>query len=134
MSQQPMIITDWGRLLMGDAPWVFLLELVGRAVVVYLLLLVLMRGMGKRVAAQLSIPELAVVLMLGAAIGLPLQVPDKGLLPALLVLLVVLAWQQGLSFWAFKSRRMETLSQGDVSILLKDGRLALDGLEKALLP
>jgi|SRR4029453_12507712 hypothetical protein len=49
------------------------------------------------------------------------------------VLLVVLAWQRGLSFWAFKSRRMETLSQGDVSILLKDGRLLLDGLNKALL-
>ena len=48
------------RLLVGDAPCAFLVELAPRAVLVYVLLLIAMRLMGKRVAAQLSITEFAV--------------------------------------------------------------------------
>lgn len=65
------------RLLIGDGPWAFLVEVIPRAVVMYLLLLVAMRLMGKRVAAQLSITELAVILMLGAAIGVPIRCRRK---------------------------------------------------------
>jgi Protein of unknown function (DUF421) len=46
---------------------------------------------------------------------------------------VALVFQRGLSLWAFKSRKVEVLSQGDVSILLKDGRLLSDGMREALL-
>jgi uncharacterized membrane protein YcaP (DUF421 family) len=127
-QQQQISLADWQRLLMGDAPWVFLLELLVRAVVVYLLLLLFMRWMGKRVAGQMSTTELAIILSLGAAIGLPLQAPDKGLLPALAVLLVAVAFHRGLSLWSFKSRRVEVLTQGDVGILLKDGRLLPEGM------
>jgi hypothetical protein len=95
MQQQQISLADWQRLLMGDAPWVFLLELLVRAVVVYLLLLLFMRWMGKRVAGQMSTTELAIILSLGAAIGLPLQAPDKGLLPAVAVLLVAVAFTGG---------------------------------------
>jgi hypothetical protein len=128
MQQQQISLADWQRLLMGDAPWVFLLELLVRAVVVYLLLLLFMRWMGKRVAGQMSTTELAIILSLGAAIGLPLQAPDKGLLPALAVLLVAVAFHRGLSLWSFKSRRVEVLTQGDVGILLKDRRLLPEGM------
>jgi uncharacterized membrane protein YcaP (DUF421 family) len=62
------------RILIGDGPWAFLIEVLPRAIVMYALLLISMRLMGKRVAAQLSITELAVILMLGAAIGVPIQV------------------------------------------------------------
>src|SRR5215207_9991760 len=127
IQPQQIRLTDWQRLLMGDAPRVFLVELLVRAVVVYLLLL-FMRLMGKRVAGQMSISELAIILSLGAAVGLPLQVADKGLLPALAVLAVAVAFQRGLSLWAFKSRKVELLSQGDVSVLLKDGRLLPEGM------
>jgi uncharacterized membrane protein YcaP (DUF421 family) len=128
MQQQQVSLADWQRLLMGDAPWVFLVELLVRAVVVYLLLLLFMRLMGKRVAGQMSISELAIILSLGAAVGLPLQVPDKGLLPALAVLSVAVTFQRGLSLWAYKSRKIELLSQGDVSVLLRDGRLLPEGM------
>ena len=42
MAQQ-VSLTDWERILMGDAPWIFLVELLGRSLVVYLLLSVLVR-------------------------------------------------------------------------------------------
>ncbi|HEY2021442.1 hypothetical protein [Paraburkholderia sp.] len=82
------------RILIGDGPWAFLLEVVVRAAIVYVLLLVAMRLMGKRVAAQLSITELAVILMLGAAIGVPIQVSSQGVLPAVIVLFTVALLQR----------------------------------------
>jgi uncharacterized membrane protein YcaP (DUF421 family) len=116
------------RILVGDAPWAFLAEVVVRAIAVYAMLLISMRLMGKRVAAQLSITELAVILMLGAAIGVPIQVSSQGILPALVVLLVVVTLQRGVSSLSVRYRSVEVLAQGDVGILLKDGRILLDGL------
>lgn len=128
MSGQHVKLTDWHRLLIGDAPWLFLAEAALRALVVYLMLLLFMRLMGKRVAAGLSLSELAVILTLGAAAGLPLQSIDKGLLPAAVVLLVGLVFQRGLSLLSFRHRCVEVAAQGDVTVLLQEGRLLLDEL------
>ncbi|CAH2925207.1 MAG: hypothetical protein CPSOU_4629 [uncultured Paraburkholderia sp.] len=100
-----------------------------RAVIAYALLLVSMRLMGKRVAAQLSITELAVIVMLGAAIGGPIQVSSQGVLPAAVVLLTVVTLQRLTSKAGLRWRRFEVLRQGDVTILVKDGRMLLDELK-----
>lgn len=133
MSGQHVELSDWHRLLIGDTSWLFLVEAALRAFVVYLMLLLFMRLMGKRVAAGLSLSELAVILTLGAAAGLPLQSVDKGLLPAAVVLFTGLVFQRGLSLLAFRHRRVEVVAQGDVIVLLKEGRLLLDRLGAAQL-
>jgi len=124
---------DWHRILLGDTQWSFMIEVVLRTGVIYLLLLMMMRMMGRRVAAQLSISELAVMITLGAAIGVPLQTPEKGILPAAVLLLTALIFQRGLSFLSFKRRSVEVVTQGDSTILVKDGRLVIDNMVKASL-
>jgi uncharacterized membrane protein YcaP (DUF421 family) len=119
---------NWQQLLIGDAPWPFLIEVLWRAGVMYVLLLVFMRLMGKRFAAQLTTNELAVVLMLGAAIGVPIQVVTQGILPAVIVLAITTGLQRGLAWLSFKNRKLEALAQGDVSMLVQDGRYLLDKL------
>src|SRR5215203_3590986 len=114
MQPKPIQLTDWHRILAGGTPWTFLLEVMLRAAFTYLLLLLAMRLLGKRVAAQLTLFELSMVVTMAAVIGIPLQVPDKGLLPAVAVLLVAVAFHRGLSLWSFKSRSVELLTQGDV--------------------
>lgn len=123
----------WQRLLIGDGPWSFLVEAVWRAAIIYLLLLFFMRLMGKRVAAQLTTNEMAVILMLGAAIGVPIQVSSQGVLPAVVVLATTLACQRGLSWFSSRNTRIETVSQGDVEVLVQDGRMRLDRLAKTRL-
>lgn len=118
---------------MGDAPWAFLLEIVFRAGAIYIVLFTVMRLMGKRMAAQLSISELAVMITLGAAIGVPLQTPAQGVLPAGILLVSALVFQRGVSYWAYRKRSIEVITQGDVTLLLEDGRLLLDNLSKASL-
>ncbi|MEZ2354898.1 DUF421 domain-containing protein [Caballeronia sp. RCC_10] len=121
------------RLLIGDGPWAFLVEIIPRAIVMYLFLLVAMRMMGKRMAAQLSTIELAVILMLGAAIGLPIQVSSQGVLPAGVVLATVVALQRLSAQAGLRWRKFEVLEQGDVSIVVADGRILLDELKRGLI-
>jgi hypothetical protein len=63
---KPIQLTDWHRILAGGTPWEFLLEVVLRAAFTYLLLLVAMRLLGKRVAAQLTLFELSMVVTMAA--------------------------------------------------------------------
>jgi uncharacterized membrane protein YcaP (DUF421 family) len=119
------------RLLVGEAPWLFLLEVSCRALLVYVALFIVMRLLGKRMAAQLSISEMAVMLTLGAAIGAPLQTPSQGVLPAVVLLACALVFQRGLSALSFRWRRVEVAVQGDVTLLLKDGRLLMDQVRAA---
>lgn len=124
-----MSIPAWlNRLLIGDTSWLFLVEVLYRAAIAYIVLLIAMRVMGKRMAAQLGIGELAVVLMLGAAISAPIQMPTQGLLPAAVILGTVAALQRGVSVWSFRRRGVEVGVHGDVRILVVDGRLQIDAL------
>ena len=129
-----MSLLKWLRhLLIGDTSWLFLLEIIYRAAIVYVVLLVAMRIMGKRMAAQLGIGELAVILMLGAAISAPIQMPTQGLLPAVVILGTVAALQRGVSVWSFHRQRVELGIHGDVRTIVLDGRLLLDALRQTKL-
>ncbi|MFL5730402.1 MAG: DUF421 domain-containing protein, partial [Cytophagaceae bacterium] len=133
MKKEEIHFGDWNRLFIGEAPWEFLLETAIRCTVVYLFFFVAIRLLGKRMSAQMTIFELAVIITLGAAISLPMESPDKGIIPGILILFAVVAFQKGLSFLTFKSYRAEAVTQGELSILLKDGRLLLDQMEKCVL-
>jgi uncharacterized membrane protein YcaP (DUF421 family) len=116
------------RILIGENPWSFLLEVSLRSAVIYAVLFVTMRLMGKRMAAQLSVSELAVMITLGAAVGVPLQTAEQGVLPAAVLLVCALVFQRGLSTLSFRRRSIEVRIQGDVTLLLVDGRLLMDNL------
>ena len=116
---------------MGSAPGEFMLEIAIRTLIIYLILLVVMRLLGKRMGAQLTITEMAVMLTLGAIVAVPMQVPERGLLPAVVLLLTVLVLQRGVNWVALKNRTSETVLQGDVSLLLKDGVLQTDEMKKS---
>jgi uncharacterized membrane protein YcaP (DUF421 family) len=121
------------RILIGDNPWSFLLEVLLRSAVIYVLLFVTMRLMGKRMAAQLSVSELAVMITLGAAVGVPLQTAEQGLLPAAVLLICALIFQRGLSTLSVRKRSIEVRVQGDVTLLLIDGRLLMGNLHASRL-
>ena len=133
MDPQQLHPFDLHRLLIGHNPTWFLLEVGYRAVVTYVILWGAMRLMGKRVAGQMSALELTIVVTLGAAIGVPLQAPERGMVGAVVILLVAIVYQRGLNFWAFKSRKAELTLQGDVSTIVSDGCLDLPAMRAAVL-
>jgi uncharacterized membrane protein YcaP (DUF421 family) len=111
------------RLLQGEVPWEFYIELIIRAAVVYLILIVALRLMGKRIARMFTRNELAAVSTLAAAIGIPLQSPDRGLVPGMLVAAIVVVVQRLVAKRTVKSQPFEQLTQGKISTLVEDGCL-----------
>lgn len=121
------------RILAGEMPWGFLGELVVRALVLYFVLMVSMRVLGRRIAAQLTLFELSMAVTLAAAAGVALQDPNRGLVPAALVMLVTVAIQRLVSRWGIRERRVEHLVSGRVVTLVRDGRLVLSRLRRGLI-
>src|SRR5215217_53846 len=125
MDKKDIKIEDIQRILFGNAPPEFLLEVLLRSTLIYLVLLIIVRLLGKRMKGQLTITEMAVMITLGAIISAPMQVPDRGIFQAALVLVVIMLLQQGLTWLGIKSRRVEVLTQGRMKLLVKDGVVQL---------
>ncbi|MEI6946279.1 YetF domain-containing protein [Paraflavisolibacter sp. H34] len=122
---------DFKRILLGEAPPEFLLEVFIRALIVYLLALAVTRLLGKRMNGQLTIFEFAIILTMGAIVSPPMQLPDRGIVPGVLVLLLTLLLLRGVTWLAFKSGKFEKVTNGDYSLLVKDGVLQMNQLNEA---
>lgn len=116
-------ITDIQRILFGEVPYHFLIEVVFRSLFIYLLLMIAMRLMGKRMASHLSRNEMAAISSLAAAIGIPLMNPDKGILPAVIIAIVIVLYQHFISRRAVVDKKFEAITQDRLAVLVKDGVL-----------
>src|SRR5579872_433246 len=111
---------DWARIFFGNVPPDFFIEVLIRVVFIYLLVIFCIRLMGKRMASQLSRNELVAIASLAASIGIPIQTPDRGLLPALLVALIVVAAQRVVAGRLSYNELFERRTQGSISVLADD--------------
>ncbi|HEY8920818.1 MAG TPA: YetF domain-containing protein [Chitinophaga sp.] len=125
MKKYEIHLGDWQRILFGQAPPVFLLEVFIRTLIIYIFLLFVLRLLGKRMSGQLTILEMAVMLTLGAIVSVAMQTPDRGIALSMIVLICTLIFQRGLSRWGLKNARVEEVTQGTISTLLQDGVMDL---------
>ncbi|CAM3431142.1 DUF421 domain-containing protein [Deinococcus saxicola] len=130
MSGPEIIPFDWQRIWLGDAPPLFMLEIVFRTSVIFIWLLFLLRLTGKRGLAQLSALELVIVIALGSAAGDPLFYPEVPLLHAMLALALVVGLQRVLSHLVMRSERVETFIEGLPVELVREGVFSAGGLER----
>jgi len=130
MKKEEIHLEDIKRILFGQTPPVFLLETFIRTIVIFLVLLVIVRWLGKRMSGQLTIMEMAVMLTLGAIVSVPMQMAERGLLQGILLLVCIVIFQRGISLIGVRKGKFEDLVQGKASLLLKDGVLQLPQMEK----
>lgn len=130
MKTEEIQLWDWGRMFIGEVPPGFLLEIVVRIAVVYIILMISMRVLGKRMSAQFSRNELAAMVSLAAAIGVPILAPDKGLLPAMVIAIVVVAASRFTSKWAATNQKVESVTQGHIDTLVADAVMNVDAMTK----
>lgn len=131
MNSADAELWDWMRIFIGDVPPIFMIEVVIRVFVLYLLLVVSMRIMGKRMSSMISRNEMIAMVALAAAIGLPMQDPENGLLPAFIIAGVVIGVQRIISTKTLSNPGFESLVVGSINALVKDGRLELKNMEKS---
>lgn len=133
MEKQDIQLYDIPRILFGEVPAAFYLEAVFRMVVIYLVLMLSMRFMGKRLASQIGRNEMAAMVSLAAAIGVPLQDPTRGILPIVIIAFVVMFLHNLTGRKAAANQQFERFSQGDMALLIADGVLDLENLKKSRL-
>jgi len=125
MKKEDIKLDDYMRILFGDAPFEFLIEVVIRILVVYILLLVGMRLMGRRMEAMITRNENIALVTLAAAGGIALLAPDRGILPPVVVVLVVVSIQHIIAIVTMKDAKKEQIILDDFSPLVKDGQFQL---------
>ncbi|HYG14485.1 MAG TPA: YetF domain-containing protein [Bacteroidia bacterium] len=130
MDKEDIKLEDIGRILFGDAPPEFLLEVFGRTLVMYLALLLVLNWLGKRMNGELSVTEMAIMIMIGAMISMPMQMPSTGILQGILVLATVLVVYNLVNRIAFSRPRFENILQGVSHPLIQNGVILQNQVKK----
>lgn len=128
MDKQTIQPFDIHRMIFGDAPPIYYLEVFFRGLALYLFMIFIMRLLGKRMAGKLTVTEMVLVVTLGASVAVAMQVPEGGVLLGFVVLTCALLFERSISLLTIKSARFETVSQGCADVLVKDGVIQLNKL------
>ena len=114
---------DWHRMLLGDAPPLFMLEIVFRAIVIYLFALVFLHLLGKRGRREITPLEYLVIIALGSATGDAMFYPEVPLLYAAVVIVAVLLVADGIAWLKVRLEPLEEYIDGAPILLVEDGRV-----------
>lgn len=122
---------EWNRILFNDQPLTFLLEVVFRSAVMFIVLLLTLKLAGKRGVRQLSIFEIVIIISLGSAAGDPMFYEEVGIIPAVTVFIVVISLYRLVTWLTGKSKKFETFIEGKPECLVHEGRFSYTKFEKA---
>src|SRR5882757_8230105 len=94
MPSRPVHVLDAMRILLGNQPASYLVEVVLRTVVMYLFTLVVIRFLGKRGLSELTPFEYIILIAMGSAVGDPMFYPNVPVLQPMVVLAVIVVMQK----------------------------------------
>lgn len=124
----PVTAFDLTRMLLGDEPPLFLLEIAARTIIIYAYTLLLIRWIGSRSISQLSRVEFLLVIALGSAVGDAMFYPDVPLLHAIVVITIVVLLDKALGFAVSRSPRLEDVIEGRSVQVVHDGLIKCEAL------
>src|SRR3954447_9575781 len=109
------------------------MDLVFRAIVLFGGVYLLLRAVGRRELAQMEPIDLVLLIVLGDAIQQGLTQDDYSVTGALITIFSIAAIQVGLSYAAFRSKRVRMVLDGEPVILVQDGQLIEKNMHNARL-
>ncbi len=114
-------VFDLHRIFIGDAPPLFLLEIVFRTLIMYGYTILLLRLLGKREMGQLSMLELAIIIAFGSAVGDPMFYDDVPILHGMAAITTVTLFQRGTEWFINKNKKAEAFLEGKPSLIVENG-------------
>src|SRR5688572_21848737 len=109
---------DWKRIFIGDAPILFLAEIVLRTIIMYSYTTFLLRVLGKRGIGQLSSLELAIIIGFGSAVGDPMIYDDIPVTYGMVAVTVITFLQIGLENFINSNKKAEMLMDGEPNLVI----------------
>ncbi len=105
--------------------------LIIRTLILYGLVVLAMRIMGKRQIGELQPSELVVAIMISDLAAVPMQTIDIPLITGIVPVLTLLVSEVAMSFISLKSKRARKYITGEPSIIIYKGHINEKELEKA---
>lgn len=117
------------EILFGDESWQFLPQVAVRTLVMFAVISIGFRLIGKRGIKQLSVYELGVIVGLGSAAGDPMFYKEVGLLLGIIVVIVVVGAYLLMERAMEKSERISVALEGQPVPIVREGRIVVDAFE-----
>lgn len=124
------MLDELHRIFLGDQDLSFAWEVFLRTVIIYFYTLALMRWLGGRTVAQLSIVEFLLVIAIGSAVGDLLFYPDVPMLPAMFAIFLVAAFNKLVDEAILSSDLLSRIFEGRPRIVVTEGRVHQDRLRR----
>jgi len=121
---------DWTGFLIGEADWSFLVEISLRTFIMYIIILVGLRLLGKRGVKQLSVFELVVIISLGSAAGDPMFYKEVGLLVPIIIFTIIVSSYRLTTYLTAKSKKFDDIVEGQPVYLIRDGEFSIENFSK----
>lgn len=108
-----------------------MLDLTFRTLVIYFILIILMRIMGKREIAQLSAIDFVVAIVIAELAAIPISNMKVPLIYGILPIVILTLAQVGLSILCLKSNAFRRIIYGMPNILIANGKIQRKEMRKA---
>lgn len=116
---------DWERIFLHEVDGRFVLEVVFRTTLMFIVVMAVLRLSGKRGVRQLSIFELAIILSLGSAAGDPMFYDDVAIIPTVLVCATAIGLYRLVTWLMTKSERFERILEGEPVYIIEDSVMTI---------
>lgn len=101
-----------------------------RTVFLYVLILVVLRIMGKREVGELSLFDVVIFVIMAEVAALALDSPDVKLINSIVPILILLVIQVTSAFVSLKSKKFRDIVDGEPAVLIRDGHIVEDEMSK----
>ncbi|WP_341281781.1 DUF421 domain-containing protein [Paenibacillus sp. FSL H8-0537] len=106
------------------------LTLVLRTVLIYFIVFLIMRFMGKREIGKLSVFDLVISVMIAEIAVIVIEDLDRTMWEGIVPMVILMLVQVGMAFVALKNRKLRLLFDGKPSIIMAKGKLNRDVMRK----
>jgi len=107
-----------------------IMQLIYRTVLMFAIVIVSMRLMGKRQMGELELNELVVAVMISELAAVPIVEKDVHLMHGIVPVLSLLACELLIAFFSMKSIRFRSLASGKPSIIIREGQIVQKEMRK----
>ncbi|MFS0575331.1 DUF421 domain-containing protein [Sporosarcina sp. 179-K 3D1 HS] len=101
-----------------------------RTVLLYVLILLILRIMGKREVGELGVIDIVVFIIMAEVAAFALDSPDKKLIQSIVPMTILLVIQYGSSLISLKSKKFRDLVDGDPSLIIEHGKILESEMRK----
>ncbi|HEY7134217.1 MAG TPA: YetF domain-containing protein [Acidimicrobiia bacterium] len=111
-----------------------LMEIVARASVVFVFLIVLTRVLGKRELSEMSPFDVVLLVIMGDLVQQAITSDDRSLTSAFLAIGTIAVWILAMSYGTFRSARLRRLVDGRPTLVVRDGSVIDEALRIERIP